>query len=92
MTRAVPADTLADQRLYLTGGLQPVDCRHCGTRVLVKKNSPQHTSVQWLSDPAASCPEFAAAAAPSALVAGCARLRDSIAAAVREGALEVGDG
>lgn len=85
-------ETLADQRLYLEGGLRPLACRTCGTRVLVKKNSPQHTSVQWLSDPAASCPEFAAAVGPSALVAGCGALRDSIQAAVREGTLEVADG
>ena len=85
-------ETLADQRLYLEAGLRPLGCRACGTRVLVKKNSPQHTSVQWLSDPAASCPEFAAAVGPTALVAGCGKLRDSIQAAVREGALEVADG
>ncbi|MGH3734682.1 MAG: hypothetical protein ACRDT6_03520 [Micromonosporaceae bacterium] len=85
-------ETRADQRLYLEAGLRPLACRACGTRVLVKKNSPQHTSVQWLSDPAASCPEFAAADAPSALAAGCGKLRESIHSAVRDGTLEVHDG
>jgi hypothetical protein len=33
--------------------MQPVDCARCGTRVLVSKNSPAQTSIQWTDD---SCP------------------------------------
>ena len=86
------ADTAADKRLYLESGLAPLRCGYCGTQVLVKKNSDRHTSVQWTADPAASCPEFAAAVAAgrrSAELLGCPRLKDSIAAAVEAGELVV---
>jgi hypothetical protein len=73
---------------FLAGGMVPVGC-DCGNRVLVKKNSPQHTSVQWLSD-TRGCSELSGARA--ALVPTCLRLRDSIEKAVREGTLEVADG
>ena len=73
---------------FLAGGMVPVVC-DCGNRVLVKKNSPQHTSVQCLSD-TRDCPELCGARA--ALVPTCLRLRDSIEKAVREGVLEVADG
>ena len=58
-------------------------------RVLVKKNSPQHTSVQWLSD-TSTCPELCGPR--SAFTRTCLRLRDGIEKAVREGTLEVADG
>jgi len=67
---------------YLTGGLRPHVCDGCGTTVLVKKNSPQHTSVQWQSDTSA-CPRL------GPLVSGCTQLRDSIERAVRDGSIEV---
>ena len=73
---------------FLVGGMVPVSC-DCGNRVLVKKNSPQHTSVQWLSD-TSSCPELCGPR--SAFVPTCLRLRDGIEKAVREGTLEVADG
>ncbi|HEX7307766.1 hypothetical protein [Lentzea sp.] len=66
----------------------PVGC-DCGNQVLVKKNSSQHTSVQWLSD-TRDCPELCGRRA--ALVRTCLRLRDSIEKAVRDGTLEVADG
>jgi protoheme ferro-lyase len=50
--------------------------------VLVKKNSQQHTSVQWQSDTSA-CEWL------GPLVAGCPLLRDSIDHAVRDGTIEV---
>lgn len=87
-------ETAADKRLYVELGLTPVICRACGTEVLVKKNSGKHTSVQWTSDPAASCPEFAAAVAAgkrSAQVLSCPRLTESIEAAVRDGVVVVPD-
>ncbi|MDX8049699.1 hypothetical protein SK571_09940 [Lentzea sp. BCCO 10_0798] len=79
---------MSERDEFLVGGMVPVGC-DCGNRVLVKKNSPQHTSVQWLSD-TRDCPELCGARA--ALVPTCLRLRDSIEKAVREGTLEVADG
>lgn len=84
-------ETLADRREFLTSGLRPVRCTSCGTSVLVKKNSPKHTSVQWTSD-ASDCPELAAAEQPSARVQTCAKLADSIRAAARSGAFEESSG
>jgi hypothetical protein len=72
---------------FLSGGMAPVTC-DCGNRVLVKKNSPQHTSVQWLADTGV-CPELGPR---SAFVRTCLRLRDSIDKAVRDGTVEVADG
>jgi hypothetical protein len=50
--------------------------------VLAAKFSPQHTSVQWSAEAVRACLEFASSERPSALVEGCASLRDSIDAAV----------
>jgi hypothetical protein len=72
--------------------LGPVSCARCGAAVLVAKFSLQHTSVQWSAAAVRACAEFAASSAegrPSALVEGCASLRDSIDAAVEAGRLEV---
>lgn len=93
MTEPLP-ETRADRQHYLADGLRPLDCEHCGTRVLVKKESPQHTSIQWTADSAASCPEVAARVldgTDAARVDTCPRLRESIRCAVREGRLEVPD-
>jgi hypothetical protein len=87
-------DTLEDMRLYVEGGFVPVVCASCATRVMVKKNSAKHTSVQWMSDAATSCPEIGAqvaAGARGAQILGCGRLRESIEAAVRSGAVTVPD-
>ncbi|MQA83869.1 MAG: hypothetical protein GEV03_04330 [Streptosporangiales bacterium] len=95
---ALEATTAADRREYLESGFRPVECVSCGSRVLVKKNSLEHTSVQWISDAATGCPEFAArlaAGAPdpstkgTAHIESCPKLRESIDRAVREGLLEV---
>jgi hypothetical protein len=67
----------------------PVECARCGAAVLAAKFSPQHTSVQWSAAAVRACQEFGAAGRPSALVEGCASLRDSIDAAVAAGRLEV---
>lgn len=69
--------------------LVPVQCARCGAAVLAAKFSPQHTSVQWSADAVRACLEFASAGRASALVEGCASLRDSIGAAVESGRLEV---
>ncbi|MFZ2178715.1 MAG: hypothetical protein WAW17_32725 [Rhodococcus sp. (in: high G+C Gram-positive bacteria)] len=91
---AIHAQTVADKADYLDSGLTTVECRTCGTCVLVRKNSLKHTSVQWMGDPAQTCPTFrdrAAAGEPTAIQDGCPRLRDSINHAVMEGLLEVRD-
>lgn len=72
--------------------MQPVDCRSCGTRVLVQKNSLPHTSIQWTTDAGTACGEFAprvAAGASSALITHCQALRESVEEAVRLGTVEV---
>jgi DNA-directed RNA polymerase subunit RPC12/RpoP len=81
----------AERQWYLTGGLRPVRCDTCGATVLVKKNSPAHTSIQWTRSAVSSCAEFAATATESgtALIRGCHTLRKSIDAAVRNGVVDV---
>ncbi|GDY29135.1 hypothetical protein [Gandjariella thermophila] len=84
-------DTAADRRLYLEGGLRPLTCHGCGIEVLVKKLSPEHTSIQWTTG-TDRCPEIAARVAAGehpARVDTCARLRASIEHAVHEGLVEV---
>jgi hypothetical protein len=71
------------------GVLVPVECARCGAGVLVAKFSLQHTSVQWSAAAVLACAEFSASVRPSALVEGCASLRDSIDIAVMSGRLEV---
>ncbi len=69
-----------------------VGCDRCGAVVQVAKFSPQHTIVQWNPESVRSCAEFTAGAGggrPSALIEGCASLRDSIDRAVAQGRLEV---
>ena len=75
--------------------MQPIDCRQCGTAVLVEKYTISHTSVQWLSDAATSCPRFAmATAAEGGSVCGttslsCSALNESIDEAVRDGRFDI---
>jgi len=81
--------TRADERYAAP---QPVECARCGAIADVVKFSPQHTSVQWTAAAVGSCAEFrdrAAEGTASALVDGCAALRDSIDAAVAAGRLAV---
>jgi hypothetical protein len=87
------AETAADKRLYVEAGLAPVECIECGNRVLVRKNSVKHTSVQWSTD-STGCPEIAAqvsAGAHSGQILGCSMLKNSIDCAVRHGGLVIGD-
>lgn len=89
-----PVGTQADQREFLETGLTPVRCASCATEVLVRKASRMQTSIQWRSDPAASCPEFAARVAAgelSARIDTCPKLRMSIQQASSAGLLEVPD-
>jgi hypothetical protein len=83
------ADPPADER---ETGFRPVECARCGAAVQVAKFSRQHTSVQWSLAAVRACAEFSARAAAgeqSALIDGCASLRDSIDRAVLDGRLEV---
>jgi hypothetical protein len=86
-------ETAEDRRLYVEIGFVPITCAACGVETFVKKNSQKHTSVQWTAAGVAGCPEIAAARAadPHGLVLGCAKLTDSIAAAVRDGTVVVPD-
>ncbi|GHF64434.1 hypothetical protein FHX82_004731 [Amycolatopsis bartoniae] len=80
--------TTAESTEFLTAGLRPHTCAHCGTCVLVKKNSWKHTSIQWTTDAAESCPVFAehaAAGESTALLDTCEKLTVSIAESVRSG-------
>jgi len=89
-----PAGTLADTRVFLESGLTPVRCGGCASEVLVRKSSQHQTSVQWRSDPATSCPEFAARVAAgelSARIDTCPKLRDAIERAVVTGVVAVPD-
>ncbi|RVW00608.1 hypothetical protein [Rhodococcus xishaensis] len=88
---AVRAQTAADEHNYLDAGLQEVQCRSCGTCVLVRKNSYRHTSIQWQADPAEVCPEFADSGGRTGSRQTCPRLLDSIEHAVLEGIIEVRD-
>lgn len=86
--------TTTERTEFLAAGLRPHTCSSCGTRVLVKKNSRKHTSIQWTTDAATSCPVFAgrvASGGNSALLDTCERLSESIAEAVRKGEFGVLD-
>lgn len=78
------------ERNELLYDLQPVECLSCGANVGVRKHSKVHTSVQWSASSHAQCEEFKGG--DSAQIRGCERLRQSIAAAVAEGRVEVTDG
>ncbi|MDP9117651.1 MAG: hypothetical protein M3O28_10445 [Actinomycetota bacterium] len=89
-----PEGTAADKRRYVEDGLVPVACRRCATTVRVKKHSRAHTSVQWATGAASSCPEIGAqiaAGAHGAQILGCGMLRQSIEKAVADGVLTVPD-
>ncbi|MFD4293486.1 hypothetical protein ACFWPA_12485 [Rhodococcus sp. NPDC058505] len=88
---AIRAQTAVDLHTYLEDGLQEVECRSCHTCVLVRKNSFNHTSIQWQSDPATVCPEFAGAGGSTGSRQTCPRLVASINHAVLEGIVEVRD-
>lgn len=85
----IRAQTVLDKENYLDSRLAPVECRTCGTCVLVRKNSVKHTSVQWTSRPSETCPVFEESG-NSATQDSCPRMQDSIEHAVMEGILETG--
>ena len=87
-------DTLEDRRLYTEARLTEVACLDCLARVGVKKNSEQHTSVQWTAAAQTACPELvrrrATAERDRTVHAGCPRLAASIEAAVADGRIQIG--
>ena len=85
---AIHAQTALDKENYLDSRLAPVECRSCGTCVLVRKNSFKQTSVQWTSRPTETCPVFRDSGA-SATQDSCPRLQNSIEHAVLEGIVQV---
>ncbi|MER7012877.1 hypothetical protein ABT324_15780 [Saccharopolyspora sp. NPDC000359] len=82
----VRVGTAADRDAYLRDGLRPVQCERCAACVLAKKNSPQHTSVQWSAENVRQCTEFAARE-PGEVAESCPDLQRSIAAAAQDGRL-----
>ena len=87
------AETLADRALYTESNLQEVPCMDCTARVLVRKNSEHHTSIQWTQEAVQDCTSFAKMSQQEGgrpVHAGCPRLNKSIEEAVREGAVSVG--
>ena len=87
------AETLEDQRLYTSAQLTEVACLDCLAKVMVKKNSDHHTSIQWSEEAVRACPEFTRmTGTPDGrpLYKGCSRLAGSIDAAVRDGDVPVG--
>ena len=87
------AQTAEDQRLYTEARLVEVACLDCLARVKVKKNSEQHTAIQWNAESLAHCTEFAKAASQPEgrpIRISCSRLRSSIEAAVKDGTIEIG--
>ena len=85
--------TRADQELYTKARMVEVTCSTCGTVVEVKKNSDQHTSIQWGVDGVNTCQEFTASRSRPggrAVYEPCPRLAVSIADAVDAGRIEIG--
>ena len=83
-------ETFEDQKRYLEGHLVDVACLDCLATVKVRKNSEPHTSIQWTSEAVAHCTEFARRGPDRPMMESCPRLKTSIEAAVRDGAVDVG--
>ncbi len=88
---AVRAQTVVDLRTYLEEGMQPVECRACGTRALVRKNSHHHTSIEWQAHPSEVCPEYTESRSGTGSWRTCPRMAASIDHAVMEGIIEIRD-
>jgi hypothetical protein len=97
MAYIVPSlpETLEDRQLYTRGQLGEVSCRQCRAKVLVRKNSDHHTSIQWNQQAVDACEVFTdldQQAAGRPVHAGCPQLVASIEYAVSEGIITVGAG
>ena len=69
----------------LHGGYQPVACGSCETKVLVRRASPEQTTIQWPGSPA--CPELLDRPAAGTPVLRCAALSRAVRAAADRGEL-----
>lgn len=88
---AMQAATARDSDRYLHAGLVPIECRHCGTTVQVRKLGPAYTAVQWNSAAIHQCAHFAELreqGRDSNRTRSCPNLTASIKHAVAEGLLE----
>ncbi|MDP8016916.1 hypothetical protein [Prescottella equi] len=71
--------------------MEPVECDRCGCRVLVVKNSWQHTSVQWTAEARSTCQVLDDAADPVSRARSCPAMQESIVRAAVEGRIGVLD-
>ena len=88
-------ETLEDRALYTRSRLAEVACRECQARVMVRKNSEHHTSIQWSEEAVADCAFFDELSRQDdgrPIHSACPRLLASIDEAVRDGVLSVGAG
>ena len=87
-------ETYDDRRRYLDEHLSEVACLDCLAVVGVRKHSDYQTSIQWSAESVAACAEFTRARAEGriGLPEGCGRMRSSIARAVAEGQVPIGEG
>lgn len=95
MAYIVPSrlETFEDRALYTRDSLVELPCMDCQARVMVRKNSDHHTSIQWTQEAVAECAVFSKLSSQEGgrpVHAGCPRLVASIEEAVREGAVSVG--
>ncbi len=95
MAYIVPSfqETLADRALYTQDRLVELPCQECRARVMVRKNSEHHTSIQWTQEAVAECMTFGELSRQEGgrqIHSGCPRLAASIEEAVRDGAVTVG--
>jgi hypothetical protein len=97
MAYIVPSrpETLEDRALYTRSRLVELACLDCRARVMVRKNSEHHTSIQWTQEAVADCTTFTAMSTQEGgrpVHTACPRLVASIEQAVREGAVPIGAG
>ncbi|MEV5647346.1 hypothetical protein AB0L57_03755 [Nocardia sp. NPDC052254] len=76
--------------------MQPLQCAECRAEVLVRKNSWEHTSVQWNAEARAACRELSNARSgnpdrPGLPLPRCGKLTETIETAARDGRLEIAD-
>ncbi len=88
------SETLEDMRTVRRGRTRAGILHRLSHRSPGEEEQPKHTSVQWISDAAASCPEIGAqlaAGTRASQMLGCTALKRSIEDAVRAGVVAVPD-
>ena len=86
-------ETLEDRRHYTEDRMVEVSCLDCLAKVLVKKNSDHHTSVQWSGQSRSDCQELVRREQQTGgrdMHKPCPRMMASIDDAVRAGAVPIG--